>query len=129
MVGTFAGAYLDVGPVDEVLVLAPDDHLPRDDHLVVLLVAQWGPGEQRWSASGQNCICTTTKNKRQPAKRKPGSSQSDSHFLVPVVEGDGDRGLGHPGLPVLVHQGLQSRGLSQISQKGSSQHPQVCSSK
>ena len=36
--------YLDVGAVDEVLVLAADDDLPRDDDLVVLLVAEGRPG-------------------------------------------------------------------------------------
>ena len=35
---------LHVGPVDEVLVLASDDDLPRDYHLVVLLITKWGPG-------------------------------------------------------------------------------------
>ena len=36
--------YLDVGTVDEVLVLAADVNLPRDDDLVVLLVAEGRPG-------------------------------------------------------------------------------------
>lgn len=35
---------LHVGPVDEILVLAPNDHLPGDDHLVVLLITKRGPG-------------------------------------------------------------------------------------
>ena len=35
---------LDIGAVDEILVLAPDDHLPGDDHLVVLLITEWRPG-------------------------------------------------------------------------------------
>ena len=39
---------LDIGPVDQVLVLAPDDDLPGDDHLVVLLVAQRGPDQVNW---------------------------------------------------------------------------------
>ena len=36
---------LHIGPVDQVLVLAPDDDLPGDDHLVVLLVAQRRPDQ------------------------------------------------------------------------------------
>ena len=39
---------LHVGPVDEILVLASDDHLPGDDHLVVLLVAQRRPDQVNW---------------------------------------------------------------------------------
>ena len=39
---------LDVAAVDEVLVLAPDDDLPGDDHLVVLLVAQRRPDQVNW---------------------------------------------------------------------------------
>ena len=39
---------LHIGPVDQVLVLAPDDDLPGDDHLVVLLVAQRRPDQVNW---------------------------------------------------------------------------------
>ena len=39
---------LDVAAVDEVLILAPDDDLPGDDHLVVLLVAQRRPDQVNW---------------------------------------------------------------------------------
>ena len=69
MVGTFAGAYLDVGPVDEVLVLAPDDHLPRDDHLVILLVAQGGPAGQR---EGQRYDTIVTVNRPNSVSKMTG---------------------------------------------------------
>ena len=37
----FHAVLLDVGAVDEVLVLASDDHLSGDGHLIVGLVSQW----------------------------------------------------------------------------------------
>ena len=81
--GTFAGAYLDVGPVDEVLVLAPDDHLPRDDHLVVLLVAQGGPAGQK---EGQRYDTIVTVNRPNSVSKMPGHI-SCSITSQPVIKG------------------------------------------
>ena len=62
---------LDIAPVDEVLVLPPNDHLPGDGDLVEVLIAQ------------------------------------GRLLLVPVVESDGDSGLGDASLAVLVDQFLE----------------------
>ena len=39
---------LHIGTVDQVLVLAPDNDLPGDDYLVVLLVAERRPDQVNW---------------------------------------------------------------------------------